>query len=350
MSSAIIPIKTQKSGGKTVITRDDLHERSLKELGVTEADLEEFVRRNIELLFPEGDETLLIVGQQVKNKEAGRADLVAVDGAGNIVLVELKRDKADILGRREPFEFQAIRYAANYALIRTPQDLVQKLFAPYIEKHQGEPPFQQELAKGLTQSEVAVRLLDSFLQGNQARGAFNRAQRVVLISSSFDPQTLSACAWLAKSGIDLRCITIAPVEYGGQLFFRVERVIPPPSLDDYFVEIATPADAAQPAIKAAGQPKKVLPKMADLFGWGLVAAGDTLHIRGHDAEHAEMVDAENVRVQGQPMPYNDWGKQVTGWSTINIYEWTIHEQSGKSLDTLRREKLAELEAAAATGK
>jgi hypothetical protein len=35
---------------------------------------------------------LLIVGQQVINKEGGRSDLVAVDGEGNVVLIELKRD------------------------------------------------------------------------------------------------------------------------------------------------------------------------------------------------------------------------------------------------------------------
>src|SRR5438046_526606 len=87
---------------------------------ITEPDLEEFIRKNVRLMFP-SDETLLIVGQQVINKEGGRSDLVAVDGEGNTVLIELKRDPSDIVSRKEALEFQAIRYAANYALIKEPR-------------------------------------------------------------------------------------------------------------------------------------------------------------------------------------------------------------------------------------
>ena len=43
-----------------------------------------------------------------------------------------------ILNRKEPFEFQAIRYAASYAKIKSPEVLVNKIFAPYIEKHKDE--------------------------------------------------------------------------------------------------------------------------------------------------------------------------------------------------------------------
>jgi hypothetical protein len=48
--------------------------------------------------------------------------------------VEIKRDRKDIEGRKEAFEFQAIRYAASYATIEDPDDLVNKIYAPYIRK------------------------------------------------------------------------------------------------------------------------------------------------------------------------------------------------------------------------
>ena len=91
------------------------------------------IKNSIEVIFQ--DETLLVVGKQVVNKENGRSDLTAVDEDGNLVLIEIKRDVEDIRQRKEAFEFQAIRYAASYAKIKTPDDLVDKIFASYIEKY-----------------------------------------------------------------------------------------------------------------------------------------------------------------------------------------------------------------------
>ncbi|GEN82851.1 hypothetical protein SLU01_11630 [Sporosarcina luteola] len=58
---------------------------------------------------------MLIVRKQVRNASNGISDLTAIDHEGNIVLIEIKRDRKDIEGRKEAFEFQAIRYAASYA-------------------------------------------------------------------------------------------------------------------------------------------------------------------------------------------------------------------------------------------
>src|SRR5947209_4450165 len=84
----------------------------------TEKDLEEFIRSNIGILFDD-DESLLIIGQQVRDTTGKRNDLVAVDGNGNLVLIELKRYRADMMHRSEPLEIQAIRYAGSLASIRT---------------------------------------------------------------------------------------------------------------------------------------------------------------------------------------------------------------------------------------
>lgn len=51
----------------------------------------------------------------------------------NIVLIEIKKNRQDIISRKESFEFQAIRYAASYATIEGPDDLVNKIYTPYIE-------------------------------------------------------------------------------------------------------------------------------------------------------------------------------------------------------------------------
>lgn len=101
-------------------------------LGMQENDIEEILRCSIDMLCDD-EESMLIVGRQVKNEKLGRSDLTAVDNNGNIVLIEIKRDRKDIESRKEAFEFQAIRYAASYATIVSTDDLVKKVYAPYIE-------------------------------------------------------------------------------------------------------------------------------------------------------------------------------------------------------------------------
>lgn len=163
---------------------------TFSELSMTESDLEEIIRNSIDMICDD-EESMLIVGQQVKNEKNGRSDLTAIDNEGNIVLIEIKRDRRDIEGRKEAFEFQAIRYAASYATIESTDDLVKKVYAPYIEKHRSE----FELGE-LTSYELGIRILNEFLSVNEAENSFNKKQRIILVASDFDEQTLSAVSWL----------------------------------------------------------------------------------------------------------------------------------------------------------
>lgn len=45
------------------------------------------------------EESMLIIGRQVKNEAYGRSDLTAIDNNGNIVLIEIKRDRKVLLQR-----------------------------------------------------------------------------------------------------------------------------------------------------------------------------------------------------------------------------------------------------------
>lgn len=111
---------------------------------------------------------MLIVDRQVQNEKFGRSDLTAVDNNGNIVLIEIKRDRKDIENCKEAFEFQAIRYAESYATVENADDLVKKVYAPYIEKYRSE----FELG-ALTSYELGIRKLTEFLRGYGAENSFN---------------------------------------------------------------------------------------------------------------------------------------------------------------------------------
>jgi len=167
---------------------------TFKELDMKENDIEEILRCNIDMLCGE-EESMLIVGRQVKNEKLGRSDLTAVDNNGSLVLIEIKRDMKDFESKKEAIEFQAIRYAASYATIETPEELVEKVFAPYIEKYRSEFEIGE-----LTTFELGIRKLNEFLEENQAGNDFNKKQKIILAASDYDDQTLSAVAWLNNNG------------------------------------------------------------------------------------------------------------------------------------------------------
>lgn len=69
---------------------------TFSELNMIESDVEELLRTNIDMVCDE-EESMLIVGRQVRNAQHGRSDLTAVDNNGNIVLIEIKKETEKIL-------------------------------------------------------------------------------------------------------------------------------------------------------------------------------------------------------------------------------------------------------------
>ena len=311
----------------------DVETLQFKDLNIKEEHIEEFLRKNIEIIID--DETLLVIGRQVRNVERGRSDLTAIDKDGNLVLIEIKRDLDDIKMRKEPFEFQAIRYAASYAKIKNVDEAVEKIFAPYILKYNNE----FELGE-LTPEEKGKRILNEFLEKNNAVMTFNRKQRIILVASGFDAQTLSAVAWLIQNGVDINCIEIAPVKIGKQILIQSNQILPLQKLDDYYVEIEDNKTTASGQSKIT---RKYLPRMNKLFEWGIIKSGDTVEIKNYPNSEAQVIDIQKVKYKGEIMSFNRWGEKVTQWSSVNIYEWTILKGNNKTLHELRLEKMEEVD-------
>src|SRR5437763_767045 len=121
----LVPIRIEKGDGQGhgVLLPEEASLNAIRianDLHLKEVDLEELIRGNIDLLpedvrderFPKR-RNMLIIGRQTRNERGGRPDLVAVDGEGSLVLIELKRSADDMESRSEPFETQAVRYAAS---------------------------------------------------------------------------------------------------------------------------------------------------------------------------------------------------------------------------------------------
>lgn len=308
---------------------------TFSELNMTENDIEEILRNSIDMICDE-EESMLIVGRQVRNEKNGRSDLTAVDNSGNIVLIEIKRDRKDIEHRREAFEFQAIRYAASYATIEKTDDLVKKVYAPYIEKYSSE----FELGE-LTSFELGIRKLNEFLQVNDAQKNFNEKQRIILVASDFDEQTLSAVAWLNSNSVDMSCYRLTPYKLNEDLFFYVEKLLPVTNYDDYYVNLMDKSLIAT----ASGEKKIIrrsLPKIDLMLEWGVVKEGDIIVAKGREDE-GRLLSNGNVMVNGEEKSMQAWLKEIYGWSSVQTYVFAVHKETGKTLSQIREEYMTQKE-------
>lgn len=308
---------------------------TFSDLNMLENDIEEILRNSIDMICDE-EESMLIVGRQVKNEKNGRSDLTAIDNDGNVVLIEIKRDRRDIEHRKEAFEFQAIRYAASYATIEKLDELVKKVYAPYIEKYISE----FELGE-LTSYELGIRKLNEFLRVNDAEKNFNKKQRIILIASDFDEQTLSAVAWLNSNNVDISCFRLTPYKIIDDVYFYVEKLLPVTNYDDYYVNLM---DKSVTTSISSDQknPRRSLPKIDLMLEWGVVKEGDIIVAKGKDDE-AVLLSSGNVMVNGQETSMQVWLKNIYGWSSVQTYAFSVHKETGKTLSQIRREYMEQKE-------
>jgi hypothetical protein len=301
---------------------------TFSELNYKESDIEELLRKNIDMICDE-EESMLIVGKQVRNAQHGISDLTAVDNKGNIVLVEIKRDRKDIEGRKEAFEFQAIRYAASYATIEDPEDLVNKIYAPYIGKYRNE--FEDG---SLTSAELGARKLTEFLQENGAENNFNKSQRIILVASDYDEQTLSAVAWLNSNNVDISCFKLTPYKINDEVYINIEKVLPLNTYKDYYVNFLD--SPLKGSTQKKGFTRRALPKIDEMLEWGVVKSGDIIVAKGKEDEGTLLANG-NVEVNGEEISMQKWLKELFGWSSIQTYVFAVHKETGKTLSQIREE-------------
>lgn len=311
-----------------------IEETTFSDLNMKESDLEEMLRQNVDILCEE-EVSMIIVGQQVRNEKNGRSDLTAIDNDGNIVLIEIKRDKKDIEHRKESFEFQAIRYAANCASIKEIDELIQNVFAPYVEKHKAE--FHSKYDRSLTSIEIAQREVKSFISAN-GNPQFNRKQRIMLVASDFDEQTLSAVAWLNSNNVDISCYQILPLQMENKTLIDIKKILPLEDYDDYYVKIANSSSMSYTKRESSDITKRSLPKIDKLMEWGIVKAGDQIKAKNKDDTATLMNDGKvKNNKTNEITTMQQWLKPLYGWPSIQTYVFAIDVKTGKSLSELRAE-------------
>ena len=188
---------------------------TFSKIGIRERDdLQRWVLRLPDLL----QEPLLVVTSEFDrfDKSDRRLDILALDGSGRLVIVELKRELEGSFADQ-----QAIRYAA-FCSTMTMEEVVREM-ADYHQIEQDE----------------AERKIQTFL-GTGELPELSAQPRIVLAGSSLDDQELTCTVlWLRTFGIDISCVELVPYQLpnGGPVAIVPRIIIPLAEAKDYLVRV-----------------------------------------------------------------------------------------------------------------
>lgn len=217
--------KIGNEGGNTV---EAVPEHELAELGLRERDdLQEWVIEEPRIL---GEELLVITSEYAGFEDTlDRLDVLALDRDGKLVVVELKRDRAD-----SNTDLQALKYA-SFCSTLTAED-VQQLYREFHNKRTSDD---------LSPEEVGDRFA-SFLQSDEpivvgesgwAEFELDDRPRVMLAAGDFGTEITSPVLWLNQEyGLDISCVRLSAYERDGDYLVQGQRIIPVPEAEEYMTK------------------------------------------------------------------------------------------------------------------
>ena len=196
--------------------------------------IQEWVAKNPSIL----GEELLIVGKEFSgfDRTGERADLVAVDRYGKVVVIELKRDDsgADV-------HWQAIKYASYFS------HATADAFVRMLAEHQG------------VSAEEAEDTLKRHLEADDLDN-LNDGQRILLVSHRFAPEVTSAVLWVNENAVTkdlITCVQLTPYQdaQSDVLYVHATTILPVPGVEQVVMR-AGPTQSGSTRRWSSGPVKK----------------------------------------------------------------------------------------------
>ncbi len=168
-------------------------------------DLQRLLREHVEVIAPE----TLVISEEFGDWEDSRRriDLLAIDKAANLVVIELKRTEDG-----GHMELQSIRYASMVSTMTFDQAV--DAFGRYLKQ------------LGKVDPDPHTALLDFLGWEQPDDDQFAQDVRIVLASADFSKNITSSVLWLTDHGIDIRCVRLKPYSLGERLLVDVQQIIP----------------------------------------------------------------------------------------------------------------------------
>lgn len=193
-----------------------IDETSFSDAGLRERqDLQRLLRSQIEIVSRD----TLVISEEFSQWEDSnrRIDLLGIDKAGNLVVIELKRTEDG-----GHMELQSVRYAAMISAMT---------FERAVEVYTG-------FLKRIGSTDDARTMLLEFLElDDPDEDSFAQEVRIVLVSAEFSKELTTSVIWLNEQGLDIQCIRIKPYRDNGRILADIQQIIPLPEAEDYRVQL-----------------------------------------------------------------------------------------------------------------
>ena len=177
-------------------------------------DLQRLLKGSISVI----SDDLFLIAEEFSQWEDSRRriDLLAVDRAGNLVVIELKRSEDG-----GHMDLQALRYAAMISTMT---------FQQAVAAH------AKLLGDPAVTAEAEAAILD-FLGWSEPSEDFGKSVRIILVSPDFSKELTTAVLWLNDSGLDIRCVRMRPYNLQQRTLVEVDQIIPLPEAEQYTVRL-----------------------------------------------------------------------------------------------------------------
>lgn len=308
-------------GGEGAV--DSIPTQKLAELGLRERDdLQEWVIDEPRIL----DEKLLIVTSEYAGFEdtLDRLDVLALDRAGKLVVVELKRDRAD-----RTTDLQALKYA-SFCSTLTAED-IQQLYREFHGDRTEEDLTLEDVGERFADF---IRADDTVTIGDSGLAEFelDDKPRVMLAAGDFGTEITSPVLWLRQEyGLDISCVRITGYERDGEYLVQGQQIIPVPEAEEYMTKRREKEEKQQ-----GNRRQSTLTVLRDR---GVLQEGDEVLFNEEFLSEHWMPDEAEDRWD----PDDDfWRATVTGmWGQSNNVRWHYDDER-YSFTGLTREVLRDL--------
>ncbi|MGO6944897.1 DUF4268 domain-containing protein [Rhizobium johnstonii] len=197
-----------------------LAQRRFGELALRERDhLQEWLVHQPDAL----GEELLIIQKEFDgfDETRERLDLLALDKAGNLVVIENKLDDS---GR--DVTWQALKYTAYVSGLNKLQII--EIYQQYLDRYCGGGSAVERICEFMEVEELQETVLNP---GN--------GQRMMFIAANFRREVTATVLWLLSRGIRAQCFRVVPYSFGDELFIDLQQIIPTPEAADYMIGISS---------------------------------------------------------------------------------------------------------------
>lgn len=202
---------------------------SMKQAGYSENEVRDLVASDIGKFFPDLKPMKTIATEFSRWEDSSRRlDILAIDGNGNLCVVEFKRDN-----EAAHAELQALRYAAMLSVLSI-KDVVQAGLN-----------YRKKTDKACTEDSWKTELLDFLGETNLDEIELLAVPRIILVSSRFNKEITTTVLWLNEQfgsteedglGMNIVCFEVGVYQLNDHKVLHFDKIVPIPQAEEYQVK------------------------------------------------------------------------------------------------------------------